>query len=173
MKRIKTDDMVITAVFAALIAVFSLIAIPTPLGVPLTLQTFIIALTGFTLGSFRSAAAVLVYITLGAVGLPVFSGFQGGFGALLGMTGGFIFGFIPFAFLCGIKNEKKVFRFIISLAGLTICHILGVLWFSVYSSSLSSAFLTASAPYLPKDILGIVAAMAVSAKLTAIIQKFN
>ena len=64
--------------------------IPNPISVPLTLQTFIIALSGFVLGSSKGVASVLVYIAVGTIGAPVFTGFQGGFSVLFGMTGGFI-----------------------------------------------------------------------------------
>lgn len=173
MKRVRTADMVITAVFSALIAVFSQLAIPSPFGIPITLQTFIIALTSFSLGWARAATAVLVYIAVGAVGIPVFAGFQGGLGTLFGMTGGFIFGFIPMTLLCGICIERRILKLALAFLGLLICHICGVLWFSFYSESIKIAFLTASAPYLVKDIVSVTAAMLISGKAMGIVQKFN
>lgn len=172
MKRVKTADMVITAVFSALIAVFSMLSIPTPLGIPLTLQTFIIALAGFSLGSARGVTSVMVYIAVGAVGLPVFSGFQGGIGALFGTTGGFILGFIPFVWLCGMGCLKRT-KLLHSFIGLFVCHLCGVLWFSIYSDSIYTAFLASSLPYIAKDIISIVIAMPVSEKIRVITQKFN
>ena len=173
MTRIKTADMVITAVFSALIAVFSQLAMPSPFGVPITLQTFIIALTGFTLGSGRGVTAVLVYIAVGAVGIPVFTGFQGGFGVLFGMTGGFIFGFIPFVLLCGLKSKEPIFGLLFALIGLLTCHICGTLWFFLYSENIVSAFLTASAPYLIKDVISVAVAFPIAKKIRVITQKFN
>lgn len=76
--KIKTADLVIIALFAAITAVLSQIAIPMPTNVPVTLQTFAVALCGFCLGSKKGTAAILVYILLGAVGIPVFTGFKGG-----------------------------------------------------------------------------------------------
>ncbi len=172
MKRVKTSDMVITAVFSALIAAFSMLSVPMLFGVPLTFQTFIIALTGLTLGSVKGAVSVAVYIAVGALGLPVFSGFQGGIGAIFGMTGGFIFGFIPFVLLCGIGSSKKT-RLLYSLMGLVICHFCGVLGFSLYSGSIINAFLTASLPYLIKDVISVVIAIPVSEKIKVITQKIN
>ena len=164
MKSLKTADMVIIALFSAVIAVFSQIAIPFPASVSMTLQTFVSAWTGFSLGKLKGTISVMVYISVGAVGIPVFTGFQGGFTALLGMTGGFIFGFIPFVFLCGLKSDKTYIRFISAFSGLIICHICGVLWFSVYSGSITAAFFTASAPYFLKDTLSVVAALFISKK---------
>lgn len=172
MKHAKTSDMVITAVFSALIAVFSMLSIPTPLGIPLTLQTFIISLAGFSLGCVKGTVSVIVYIAVGALGIPVFSGFQGGIGALFGMTGGFIFGFIPFVLLCGLGNSRKT-KLLYSLIGLIICHLCGILWFSVYSESIVTAFLTASLPYILKDVVSVVGAMFVSEKIKVITQKIN
>lgn len=173
MKQIGIHDMVVTSVFSALIAVFSLISLPTPFGIPFTLQTFIIAVCGYVLGSVRGVSAVVVYIALGVVGLPVFSGFQGGFSALLGMTGGFIIGFIPFVVFCGIKSRCFPIRLLSGFAGLIICHFFGILWFSTYSENVAGAFLTASVPYLVKDAVSIVIAVPVSEKIRSVIQKFN
>ena len=75
-------------VFAAVLAVLSQISFPLPSGIPVTLQTFAVALCGYALGCKRGTLAVLVYIVLGAVGLPVFANFSGGFGSLVGLAGG-------------------------------------------------------------------------------------
>ncbi len=173
MKRIKTKDMVFTALFSAIITVFAQLAIPLPSGIPLTLQTFIIALSGYCLGSFKGAAAVLVYIAVGTAGAPVFSGFRGGVGALFDLTGGFIFGFLPMAFMCGIKTEKRVLSIVFGFIGVIFCHILGTLWFSVYSGDILSAFYTVSAPYILKDFISICIAAFISSKIRRLMQKFN
>ena len=94
--------MVLCGLFAAIIAVFTLITIPLPSGVPITLQTFAVALCGYTLGCGKGTAATAVYIAIGAVGLPVFSGMRGGFSVLAGPTGGYIYGFIGMTALCGV-----------------------------------------------------------------------
>lgn len=93
--------------FAAVLAVMSQIAIPMPSGVPMTLQTFAVALAGAVLGWKLGALSALVYLLLGAAGVPVFSGMSGGLGVLLGKTGGFIFGFIFMALLCGLGAAQK------------------------------------------------------------------
>lgn len=90
--RGKTYDMAYTAIFAVLIAICSWISIPTV--IPFTLQTFAIFLAVAVLGGRRGTLAVVVYVLLGAAGLPVFSGFRGGIGVLLNTTGGYIVGFI-------------------------------------------------------------------------------
>lgn len=171
--RVRTADLVTTAMFSALIAVFSQLAVPSPTGMPMTLQTFIIALSGFVLGSARGAVSALVYIAVGAVGVPVFTGFQGGFGALFGPTGGFIIGFIPMALLCGIKTEKNPIRLAYAFIGAAVCHVCGVLWLSLSTGDMLNAFLAASAPYIAKDIISVAIALPVSKRIRSIVQKFN
>ncbi len=173
MSRGRIQKMALTAMFAALIAVFSQLTIPSPSGMPLTLQTFVVALTGYVLGARCGAAAVGVYIAVGAAGAPVFTAFQGGLGALFGPTSGFIFGFTALAFFCGIKTEKNILCIICALSGLIICHICGILWFSLTSGSIMSAFMSASLPYIPKDILSVVLAGIFSKKVAFIVQKLN
>lgn len=95
--KITTKDIVGVGMFAAVLAVLSQISIPMPSGVPITLQTFAVALAGVVLAWKLGTASVLVYILLGAVGVPVFAGFTGGAQALVNYTGGFIWGFLGMA----------------------------------------------------------------------------
>ena len=83
--RSKTLDMVYIALFAVLIAICSWISIPAT--VPFTLQTFGVFVAVGTLGGKRGSLSVLIYLLLGAIGIPVFAGFQGGLGIILGNTG--------------------------------------------------------------------------------------
>lgn len=94
MQQNKTRDIVFIGIFAALIAICSWISIPTT--VPFTLQTMGVFTAVGLLGGKRGSLAVLVYILLGLVGLPVFAGFSGGVGVLFGTTGGYIIGFLAF-----------------------------------------------------------------------------
>lgn len=90
--KMQTLDMAYIGLFAVVIAICSWISIPTV--VPFTLQTFAVFLAVAVLGGKRGTLAVIVYVLLGAVGLPVFSGFKGGIGVLLNTTGGYIIGFV-------------------------------------------------------------------------------
>lgn len=163
--RARVHDLVFIAVSTALISIFSQVIIPLPSGIPLTLQTFMIALSGFVMGSLKGSAAVLVYIAVGAVGVPVFTGFQGGLGALLGVTGGFIIGFIPLAFMCGINVDNRFLKMFFALIGIVLCHSFGVLRFADYSGDLRSAFFAASLPYLLKDVISVALAAGISVKI--------
>lgn len=157
----KPMQLVMTGMFAALLAVLSQIAIPMPSGVPITLQTFAVALCGFALGEKLGLIAVGVYLALGAVGLPVFAEFTGGLGAFLSFSGGFLWGFLILALLCGLGTRltRKLAAMALGIAGLLLCHICGVLQYALLSSVFFfSSFLLVSAPYLWKDVLSVVLA---------------
>ncbi len=105
--RFRTLDLVYIAVFAVLMAVCAWISTPkTPISVPFTLQTFAVFAALVILGGRRGFWAVVVYLLMGLVGLPVFSGFQGGPGVLLGTTGGYIIGFIGSALVYWLVTAK-------------------------------------------------------------------
>ena len=92
--------------------------------------------------------------------------FQGSLGILLGPTGGFLLGFLPLAFFCGIAKKSNLPSVMFPLIGLAICHLFGVLWFSWQSGNgMLSAFLLSSAPYIIKDILSCIAARLLAKRL--------
>ena len=167
-KKMSTKSLVMTGMFTAVLAVLSQIAIPMPTGVPVTLQTFAVALTGCVLGWKMGAMSALIYILAGAVGVPVFSEMSGGQGILLGKTGGFIFGFIFLALLCGLgaRQKNKAAGALLAAVGLAVCHLLGILQFMVVAemSFVESAVLV-SLPYLIKDVISVVLAIFVGAAL--------
>ena len=168
--RFRTFQITFTALFAAIIAVLTLIPIPFSfLGVPMTLQTFAIAFCGFLLGWKMGLCAVSLYLFLGIIGLPVFSGFQGGLQKLIGPTGGFLYGFLLLVLLCGFARHfhRPVWRWgcgiLLGIGGLLLCHACGVLQLSAVNHiSLGAAIAGASLPFLPKDILSVVAAFALA-----------
>lgn len=151
MEKSKIQKLVLTGVFAALLAVLSQVSIPMPSGVPVTLQTFAVALCAYVLGWKLGTLAVAVYLALGAVGLPVFAGF----------SGGFLWGFLLMALLCGLgaQTGKPVFALLLGALGIAVCHFCGVLQYAaVASAPFLESFLLVSAPYLLKD--GISLALA-------------
>lgn len=160
------------ALFAALIAVCTFISIPMPTGVPITLQTFAVALCGMLLPLPYSIAAVLAYLAIGAAGVPVFSGFRAGLSVLVSSTGGFLVGFLPMAALCSAPKSgwKKP---ALGVFGVLICHAAGFLWYSfVTKNGVLPSFLSVSLPYLPKDIVSLALAYLISLKLRPIFSKF-
>lgn len=163
----RTRKIVYTALFSALIAAMSQIAIPLPSGVPLTLQTFAIAFAGFFLGWKSALASMLIYIALGAMGVSVFANFTGGIQKLVGLTGGFIWGFVALAVFSGVafngKKNSVVCSVASSIAGLAVCHLLGITQFSLVSGTeWGASAIAVSVPYIAKDVLSVLAAYWVS-----------
>ena len=149
-------SMVRCSLFASLTAVCAWIAIPLP-GVSFTLQTFAVLLTLGVLGGKWGSVSILLYLLLGMVGLPVFTGFRGGAGALLDATGGFLWGFLA----CGLVYwlTEKLGRLPAMVLGLLVCYFCGSWWFSIYANTdLVSAALVCVVPWLIGD--GIKLALA-------------
>lgn len=167
MRKLKPDiiKMAFAALFTAIIAIVSQIAVLTPIGVPFTFQTLAVALCGYVLGVKWGLASVTTYIMLGAVGTPVFSGFKGGIQVLFDVTGGFILGFLLLAGACGFaKGRNKAFgKIFFGILGLLLCHLWGVIQLSFVSKiGISEAFITASLPYIIKDLLSVLGAYFIS-----------
>lgn len=127
----KTYDMAYIAVFTVLIAICSWISIPVE--IPFTLQTFAVFLTVSLLGGKRGTLSVVVYVLLGAVGVPVFAGFTGGIGIIMNSTGGYIIGFVFTALTMWLTESlfgKKLWaRGIGMAAGLIVLYVFGTAWF--------------------------------------------
>ena len=178
-QRNKTYDLVYVSIFVVLIAVCSWISIP--LTVPVTLQTFGVFIAVGLLGGKRGTLAVLVYILMGAIGIPVFSGFTGGIGILAGTTGGYIAGFL-FSALIMWGMEKLFGRSTLVLEGsmvlgLLVIYAVGTLWFmAVYAaSSAAVGILTVLGwcvfPFIIPDIAKIVLALILTKRLSGVIRR--
>ena len=154
--KISTKTIVTVGMFTAVLAVLSILQIPMPTGVPITLQTFAMALCGYVLGWQSGVAATLLYIVLGTVGVPIFAGMSAGPGVLFGYTGGFIFGFIFLTLLCGISVRRKnpAVKIILGVIGLLICHLLGAVQYA--------SLVAVSLPYIVKDVISVVGAYLVA-----------
>lgn len=168
MNRSKLKQISLCAIFTSIIAATAWISIPTGFGVNLTFQLFGVCLTAFILGVKSALAATAVYIVLGAAGLPVFSYFTGGFGVLVGITGGFLWGFLFSAILCGVsKNIKhKATKYGLMTLAVLLCHAAGVTQFCIITGNgVWAAFLTVSLPFLLKDLILVFLAEIVSKKI--------
>lgn len=131
--KITTKELVFTALMAVIIAVCSWISIPTT--VPFTLQTFGVFMAVGLLGGKKGTISVLVYILLGAVGVPVFAGFSSGIGVLFGTTGGYIVGFLlsglVYWAMTAAFGEKLPIMIIAMVIGLIVCYAFGTAWFMI------------------------------------------
>ncbi len=172
--KIRTIDIVYIGIFAALIAICSWISIP--LTVPITLQTMGVCLTTGLLGTKRGTLSVVIYILLGLIGLPVFSGFKGGVGVLFGVTGGYIVGFIFTALIVGIFSKLFKYKtwalFVSMVLGIVICYFFGTVWFlllynksNVDTMSISAVLSVCVTPFIGFDIIKIILSVIICKKL--------
>lgn len=169
----QTIDLAYMAIGAVMIAVCSWISIPA--SVPFTLQTFAVFLVLSLLGGKRGTVSVLLYVLLGAVGMPVFAGFSSGVGVLLGSTGGYILGFLLTGlvyWLLTCRLGKRPWVEIVALAlGLLLCYALGTLWFmAVYAQAngpvaLSAVLAWCVIPFILPDLVKLALALALSRRL--------
>ena len=159
-KKLSIRDMCFIAIFTTLIAICAQISILLPGGlVPFTLQTLAIQLAGVILGAKKGALSVIIYVLLGAVGIPVFARFTGGLGIISGPTGGFILSFPIMALIAGIGASKN--NTVSLISGLTVGTVTnflcGMLFFTlVMSSSLQTAFTATTLPFIPSAVLKII-----------------
>lgn len=156
-------NIITSALFVALIAILAQIP-PSTHEFPITLQTFAIALCGYTLGVKYSLFSITAYILLGAAGAPVFSGFCGGIHHITGPAGGFIIGFFVFVLFCALSSSFKtnLFKIFIGIIGIIIMYIIGVTYFSfVTNTPMWSAVIMYALVFL-KDILFTLLAFFVS-----------
>lgn len=132
-ERSKTYDMAYCGIFAVVIAICSWISIPAT--VPFTLQTFAVFLSVILLGGRRGTVSVVVYILLGAIGVPVFAEFTGGLGIILNNTGGYIIGFLFSALIMwaaeSLFGRKLWVQAVSMVAGLVVCYAFGTVWFMI------------------------------------------
>ena len=176
MQKISTKTIVMTGMMTAVLAVLSQIQIPMPSGVPVTMQTFGVALCACVLGWKMGTASVAVYLLLGALGVPVFAGLSGGLGTITGPTGGFLIGFLPMALLTGLftPSKNKVGTVLCSAAGLAACHLLGAIQFMILMKmDFVASLMLVSVPYLLKDVISVAAAFIVGAAVKKALNAAN
>lgn len=161
------------ALLAALMCVCAWLSFPVG-DITVTAQTFALFLTLCILGGKYGSLVCLVYLLLGAVGLPVFSGFRGGLGALLGTTGGYIWGFLAAALLYWLITACFGTGFPVRLtaltAGLTACYAIGTGWYiwvygSTDAASIGAVVLKCVVPYLIPDLIKLAGALFLTEKL--------
>lgn len=167
MKKFTVKTIVLCAMFAALCCATAPVSIPLPGGVPVTLQTAAVFLTALLLGPLYGFVAVLVYVLLGAVGLPVFAGLSGGIGSLVGLSGGFIMswpfaaalaGFLYYKFGRNEKGLKKYATMITAmLLGSVIIYTVGLTQFIFLTKmSIPASLAACMIPFIPGDVLKMV-----------------
>ncbi len=162
-QSIHIRNLCMIGLFTAVISIMAQIVIPMPFGVPFTMQTFAITLAGIILGSKNGAVASIIYVMLGAVGLPVFANFTGGWQSIVGPTGGFLLSFPIMAYIIGLGTEHrskwKGFS-IIALAFATLLNLVcGTFMFChLTQTNFLAGFATCALPHIPGTILKAVLA---------------
>jgi len=179
----KTVQMAEIALMSAVICIVAPFTIPVPASpVPLSVATFVIYLAAILLGAKQSAVCVLIYLLLGMVGLPVFSGFSGGIGVLLGPTGGYLAGYLPCALIVGWMTNAKQGNgsFLRNIGAMMLgtgaCYFFGTIWFLAVmdgSYSVMQALLLCVVPYLIFDLIKILAAAAVVVPIKKMLRRMK
>lgn len=181
LKKSALVSIILAALCAAFISVCSWISIP--LTVPFTLQTFAIFGVLMLFGAKVGLLATVVYILLGLVGLPVFSGFRSGAGVLFGATGGYIIGFlfigIIFAISQKLFGEKPLSQILSLFVGLVVCYAFGTVWFwAVYTKTngditIAYTLSVCVLPFIIPDIIKLLLAAVISKKLRPVLKKYQ
>lgn len=178
-----TKMLILAAIFTAVNVVCAQIQIPIA-PVPISLATFAIFLTAGLLGHKYGSLSLIVYVLLGAIGVPVFAGFSGGFGIITGPTGGYIIGYIFTAFITGFIIDSYMAKpascrspqhkavppypvlILAMIAGLAACYLLGTIWFIHLTGwTIGKALMTCVVVFLPGDALKIILAAILIRKL--------
>ena len=173
-KVFTTRELAFTGICSALLAVCSWISIPTV--VPFTFQTFAVFCTLELLGGKKGFFAILVYLLLGAIGMPVFAEFSSGLGVILGTTGGYLIGFLFMAMIYALSekimlHEKIWFRILILILGIAFMYLFGSVWFMlVYTSqveaiSFAKVLSICVTPFLIPDIVKLALAIVLTGRI--------
>ena len=180
--KLTTHDLVLCALCAAVTCVLAPLSVPLAGEVPISLATFAVLLSGILLGAKLGGLSQLIYVLLGSVGVPVFAGWTGGIGITMGVTGGYIIGYIPMAFIVGLiyyrygRNASGVLKytvmFIAMVLATAVLYIFGTAWFMAQTGMTLGASLAACViPFLPGDLIKIVAVMLVSVPIEAALKR--
>ena len=169
----RTVELAYIALGTALIAVCAWITVPFT--VPFTMQLFAVYLVLLLIGGRNGSISIAVYLLLGAVGVPVFSGFKGGFGALIGMTGGYLVGMLLIGLVYWLSTAlfgKKWFVELGTLVfGTLLCYAFGTVWFSVLNGEkgFAASLLVCVVPFLLPDAAKLALALLLGRKLRPLI----
>ncbi|MEE3460676.1 MAG: biotin transporter BioY [Lachnospiraceae bacterium] len=165
-----TKNLVLCAICAALICVLAPVSIPMPGGVPISLATFAVMLAGLLLGAGYGTVSALIYLVLGAVGVPVFAGWTAGIGKLAGPTGGYLVGYLALTSVIGAiyfsfgRNKKGSMKIVLMaaamIAGTVVLYVFGTAWFVIATHTpLVTALGYCVLPFLIGDAIKMIVLM--------------
>lgn len=178
-KKVSVKDMTVTALVTAVICIIAPFSVPIAISpIPVTLALFALFLAGIILGKKKGVVCTVIYLLLGMVGLPVFNGFCGGMQKLVGPTGGYLIGYLFLVFFTGWFVEKFPNRilmyFVGGVVGSIVCYAFGTIWFVLqYKVGVLEALTMCVFPYIPLDVLKLVAAVIVGSQVRKILIRQN
>ena len=168
-----TRHMTLTAMLTALLCILGPVTLP--LGpIPLTLTTAALMLIALLLGPGRACLCCGVYLGIGLLGVPVFSGFTGGLGAVVGPTGGFLLGYLPMTALCGLsaRTQRRPRQLAAFAAGTALLYLTGTAWYTFHTAvDIPAALGVCVLPFLPGDALKIAAVLTVGNAVKARVKR--
>lgn len=161
-QKMTTKTIALIAVMTAVTCVLAPLSIPIG-PVPISLTNLAIYFGLYILGTKKETISYIVYMLIGLVGVPVFSGFTGGPGKLIGPTGGYIIGFVPMAILAGLVIEKTkgkpIPSFLAMVAGTAVCYALGTIWLAYQGQmDFMKALWAGVIPFIPGDLIKMILA---------------
>ena len=161
----RVKEMALTGVITALFCICGPLTVPLPISpVPISLTNLAIYLALYILGMKRSIISYLLYLLIGFIGVPVFSGFTGGPAKLLGPTGGYLAGFILLVWIGGLVIDRWPSHMGLCLAGMllgtAVCYLFGTFWLARQAAmSFSAAVAAGVIPFIPGDLCKMAVAM--------------
>lgn len=172
-----TKQIACIGVMAAATCILAPLSIPIG-PVPISLTNLVIYFSLYILGMKKGTLSYLIYLLIGMVGLPVFSGFTSGPGKLFGPTGGYLIGFIPMAILAGIVidryTDKKLICLLAMIAGTIICYVLGTIWLAYQAQmDFTAAIWAGVIPFIPGDLLKMILAMLIGPQIQKQLKRAN
>lgn len=176
----KTRDLVIIAVFTALMCVLAPLSIPLSGQVPISLATLVVMLMGVVLGAKKSSIVICLYIIIALIGVPVLAGYKSGAASVFGPTGGFILGYIPLAYITGAlsnkyEGKKDILYTILGMViGTVVLYALGTAWYVYFTKAdVLAAVLACAVPFIPGDIVKMIVVIILGPRLRNILNKVN
>lgn len=169
-KKLTVRDLTMISLFTALICVSSYIRIDLPVGAPITAQTLAVMLAGSVLAPRQAAFSLFTYLLLGAVGAPIFAGGTAGLPIILGKTGGYLIGFLVGAVVISLIRGKKSSLLRLGIAnvigGIIVVNLFGAIWLNyVTGMGMAKTFMLGVLPFIPGDLLKVVAATIIANRL--------
>lgn len=174
-KALTAREMTMGALFVAVLCALAQIAVPLPMGVPISLGLLGVYLCALLLPPKIGMTVIFVYLLLGLLGVPVYAGFKSGPAALFGRTGGYLIGYLPCGVIIALMNRRDrgfLWRCLSIFLGLLACYALGTLWFvRLTGFTLGKSLAACVLPFLPGDAVKMLAAAAMTPQLKAALQK--